>query len=109
MQLGRDGACGLEFIHQQKRTTHGDLKPDNLLIQQGRLKVADFGLATVRRTITDLTGDVSRKGTMYFMAPEKLMGGEGADQQSTDVWSFGCVRRGEQGETVGDARVRVGE
>jgi serine/threonine protein kinase len=52
--------------------------------------VADFGLATVRRTITNLTGEVSRKGTTYFMAPEKLIG-PGSDQPSTDVWSFGCV------------------
>ena len=94
VRLLMDGACGLAFIHQQKRTTHGDLKPDNLLIQQGLLKVADFGLATVRRTITNLTGEVSRKGTTYFMAPEKMIGGVGADQQSTDVWSFGCVMRG---------------
>lgn len=34
-----------------------DLKLDNLLIQQGKLKVADFDLAIiVRRTITNLTG-----------------------------------------------------
>ena len=108
VRLLMDGACGLAFIHQQKRTTHGDLKPDNLLIQQGRLKVADFGLATVRRTITNLTGEVSRKGTTFFMAPEKMIGGVDKDLQSTDVWSFGCAKRSEKGETVGDARVRVG-
>jgi serine/threonine protein kinase len=85
-----NGTAGLAFIHHQKKTTHGDLKPDNFLIQQGRLKVADFGLATVRRTITNLTGEVSLKGTTYFMAPEKLIG-PGSDQPSTDVWSFGCV------------------
>ena len=38
-----DGSSGLSFMHEQKNTTHGDLKPDNLLIQQGRLKVADLG------------------------------------------------------------------
>jgi hypothetical protein len=90
VRLLMDGTAGLAFIHQHKKTTHGDLKPDNLLIQQGRLKVADFGLATVRRTITNLTGEVSRKGTTYFMAPENVIG-PGSDQPSTDVWSFGCV------------------
>ena len=96
VRLLMDGACGLAFIHLQKRTTHGDLKPDNLLIQQGRLKVADFGLATVRQTITNMTGEVSRKGTAHFMAPEKMIGGVG-DEQSTDVWSFGCVMGGDKG------------
>ena len=90
VRLLMDGTAGLDFIHQQKRTTHGDLKPDNLLIQKGRLKVADFGLATVRRTITNLTGEVSRKGTTFFMPPEKLIG-QGSSLSSTDVWAFGCV------------------
>ena len=73
-----------------KNTTHGDVKPDNLLIQQGRLKVSDFGLATVRRTMTKFTGDVSRKGTSFFMAPEMLLGERGATQSAIDVWGFGC-------------------
>ena len=89
VRLLMDGAAGLTFIHQQKRTTHGDLKPDNLLIQEGRLKVADFGLATVRRTITNLTGQPP-KGTTIFMAPEKMLN-RAPDQPSTDVWGFGCV------------------
>ena len=55
----------------------------------------------MRRTITNLTGEVSRKGTTYFMAPEKLMGGVGTDEQSTDVWSFGCVMRGWRGRGMG--------
>jgi serine/threonine protein kinase len=55
--------------------------------------VADFGLAvrdSVRRTITNLTGEVSRIGTTCFMAPEKMLG-RVSDQPSADVWSFGCV------------------
>ena len=94
VRLLMDGTAGLGFIHKQKKTTHGDLKPENLLIQEGRLKVADFGLATVRdsvrRTITNLTGEVLRKGTTCFMAPEKMLD-RGPDQPSADVWSFGCV------------------
>jgi len=85
-----DGAAGLGFIHTHKGTTHGDVKPDNLLIQQGRLKVSDFGTATVRRTMTKLTGDITRKGTSCFMAPEMLLGGPGAAQPAIDVWGFGC-------------------
>ena len=58
------------------------------------LKAADFGLAmvrdSVRRTITNLTGEVSRIGTTCFMAPEKMLG-RVSDQPSADVWSFGCV------------------
>jgi serine/threonine protein kinase len=57
-------------------------------------KVADFGLATVRdsvrRTITNLTSEVSRKGTTCYLAPEKMRG-RVPDQPSADEWSFGCV------------------
>ena len=53
-------------------------------------------MATVRRTITHLTGEVSRKGTTYFMAPEKmgemLQGARAADpSKAADIWGFGCV------------------
>lgn len=43
VSLLMDGSSGLAFMHEHKNTTHGDIKPDNLLIQQGRLKVADLG------------------------------------------------------------------
>jgi serine/threonine protein kinase len=33
-----DASTGLAFIHKHKHTTHGDVKPDNLLIQKDRLK-----------------------------------------------------------------------
>ena len=49
-------------------------------------------MATVRRTITRLTGEVSRKGTTYFMAPEKMLqGARGAEASKADIWGFGCV------------------
>jgi hypothetical protein len=86
-----DASTGLAFIHNHKRTTHGDVKPDNFLIQQGRLKVSDFGLA-VHHTMTKFTGQVSRKGTSYFMAPEMLLGNDSnANAPPIDVWGFGCV------------------
>jgi serine/threonine protein kinase len=91
VRLLMDGSRGLDFIHKHKKTVHGDVKPDNLLIQQGRLKVADFGLASVQRTMTKFTGELSRKGTCYFMAPEMLLGESKATSFAMDVWGFGCV------------------
>jgi len=44
----------------------------------------------VRRTMTKFTGDVSRKGTSFFMAPEMLLRERGATQSAIDVWGFGC-------------------
>jgi len=36
---------GLSMMHQFK-VVHRDLKPSNILLKNGRVKIADFGLAT---------------------------------------------------------------
>ena len=42
--------------------------------------------------MTKFTGQVSRKGTSYFMAPEMLLGNDlNANAPPIDVWGFGCV------------------
>ncbi|MEM0927373.1 MAG: tubulin-like doman-containing protein, partial [Planctomycetota bacterium] len=44
MQHMRDAADALDYLHQLYRLQHLDIKPANLLIVGGRVKVADFGL-----------------------------------------------------------------
>ena len=92
VRLLMDGSRGLAFIHKHKKPIHGDVKPDNLLIQQGRLKLTDFGLASVQRTMTKFTGELSLKGMCYFMAPEMLLGESKVTSFAMDdIWGFGCV------------------
>jgi serine/threonine protein kinase len=40
----RDAADALDFMHQRHGLQHLDIKPGNLLLQGGHVKVADFGL-----------------------------------------------------------------
>ena len=48
---------------------HRDLKPDNILIHNGKYKIADFGL--VRKVNHhSITQNLSTKGTPLYMAPE---------------------------------------
>ena len=52
----RDAACGLDALHA-RGVQHRDVKPQNLLLMQGGVKVADFGLAKVlEHTATSHTG-----------------------------------------------------
>jgi hypothetical protein len=66
----RDAANGLEALHA-KQVQHRDVKPLNLFLQAGGVKVADFGLAKVlEETVGSHTGAMSPA----YAAPEFMKG-----------------------------------
>jgi serine/threonine protein kinase len=68
---------------------HRDLKPSNIIISDaGRVKVLDFGVALVTSE-EHLTEADSTVGTVAYMSPEQISGGE-VDARS-DVFSLGIV------------------
>ena len=66
---------------------HRDIKPDNILIKEGGLKLADFGFCKKMATLDDLTQTVL--GSPIYMAPEILNGD--LYNSKSDVWSLGVV------------------
>ncbi|MEW1547216.1 Stk1 family PASTA domain-containing Ser/Thr kinase [Streptomyces tsukubensis] len=67
---------------------HRDVKPENVLIgDDGRVKVADFGLVRAVGSVTNTTGSVL--GTVSYLAPEQIEDGT-ADTRS-DVYACGVV------------------
>jgi serine/threonine protein kinase len=78
---------GLAYCHTRK-VLHRDLKPQNLLLKDGQIKLADFGLAREFNTRGNpYTHEVV---TLWYRAPEVLLG---CDHYGTavDIWSVGTI------------------
>ena len=91
--IGVQLAHGLRAAHE-RGVIHGDLKPGNLrLTPDGRLKILDFGLARLLRSVSsdeaDRTRTLEMAGTVPYLAPERLHGG-GIDIR-TDIYAVGAV------------------
>jgi Tol biopolymer transport system component/predicted Ser/Thr protein kinase len=72
-----------------KGVVHRDIKTDNIMVNsKNQVKVMDFGLAKLKGSLK-LTKTSSTVGTLAYMAPEQIQGGE-VDARS-DIFSFGVA------------------
>jgi eukaryotic-like serine/threonine-protein kinase len=91
-------AEGLAYAHQ-RGVVHRDIKPANIrLLEDGRVKIMDFGIARLNSLETRLTKAGMTVGTAAYLSPEQVRG-EPGDRQA-DVWAWGVLAY----ELLGGAR-----
>ena len=102
LTIARQIAEALEAAHE-KGVIHRDLKPGNIMLADGKVKVLDFGLAkaydnpstssnlSLSPTMVSMAATSAGVilGTAAYMSPEQAKGR--AVDRRTDIFAFGCV------------------
>jgi hypothetical protein len=86
--------AALQYAHDQG-VLHRDIKPENILLDaEGRIKIADFGVAKLAGAAgapgATLTATGAQLGTAAYMAPEQIERPQDVDHRA-DIFSLGVV------------------
>ena len=79
-------AAGTAYLHDHG-IVHRDLKPGNIFLDEGLVKIGDYGLSKFI-SVSRRSGQTESVGTFHYMAPEI---GKGSYGKEIDVYALGVV------------------
>jgi predicted Ser/Thr protein kinase len=88
LELGIEIGRALAYAHESG-LVHRDVKPQNVLLRNGEVKVTDFGIARSLDVKSGLTETGTVLGTSDYIAPEQASGRHVGTH--SDVYSLGIV------------------
>jgi len=91
LTIAADVAAALGYAHG-RGILHRDVKPENVLLQDGRAVVVDFGLARAigEANYRKLTQTGILVGTAFYLSPEQIREDRDLDARC-DIYSLGCI------------------
>ena len=88
LRMTLDIICGLRYLHESTRQSHGRLKSTNVMIDVNwRCKLSDYGLGPLKELEAKLH-DTENQGSLLWLAPELLRNQRGVEG---DVYAFGII------------------
>lgn len=98
LRMSHEVADGLSFLHNlynDRKLTHGDMKPDNVVLTKDlHCKIADFGGAEISTCSTVARDRLSLRASEYtlpYAAPERLKNPFLRLHPQQDVYSYGVI------------------
>eukprot|EP00698_Gefionella_okellyi_P018952 TRINITY_DN5751_c0_g1_i1.p1 TRINITY_DN5751_c0_g1~~TRINITY_DN5751_c0_g1_i1.p1 ORF type:complete len:726 (+),score=150.41 TRINITY_DN5751_c0_g1_i1:86-2179(+) len=84
----------LQYLNEQPQPIiHYDLKPGNILLNHGEIKLTDFGLSKIMEfEAADIELTSQGAGTYWYLPPETFdLSGRARISSKVDVWSVGVI------------------